>query len=147
MAEPTDAEIAAKTPEQREALRAQLRMQEMAERKAVLIAEGYTEDQIEAELAAKVDEIRTPALPAPTVTGLSQASAVVGDPDFVLSVYGTGFTDASVILFNNGEEPTTFVSEGEVTTIVKPSTASGPVVVPVSVVGAAESVSFEFTEG
>jgi hypothetical protein len=39
-----------------------------------------------------------------------------------------------------------FISETDITTIVKPSLFVVPAVCPVSVVGAAESVPFEFTE-
>jgi hypothetical protein len=134
-----EAKIAAHTPEQRAALWAQLKMQQRADYKAALQAQGYTEEQVEAKLAEIAES------PQPTVTGLNPASAAVGGPDVVLSVYGTGFTAATEILFNLGVEPTTFVSDTEVTTVVKPSTASGPVTVPVSVVGAEESAPFEFT--
>lgn len=82
----------------------------------------------------------------PTVTGLSPTTAVMGGAAVTLHVYGTNFTPDTVILFNQGEEPTTYVSDTEVTTLVDPATASGPWTVPVSVVGAAESVDFLFTE-
>lgn len=73
-----------------------------------------------------------PAAP-PVLTSISPATAVVGDADFTMTAQGSGFTADSVIVFNDGEEPTTFVSDTELTTIVMPSTASGAVVVPVLV--------------
>jgi hypothetical protein len=79
-----------------------------------------------------------------TVTGLDPTSVLCGAADFPLHVLGTGFTSTSVILFNLSEEPTVFVSDRELTTIVKASLASTPITVPVSVVGAAASVDFTF---
>jgi hypothetical protein len=72
---------------------------------------------------------------------------VVGDPtDVTMHVLGTNFTAETKILFNNLEEPIVFISETDITTIVKPSLFVVPAVCPVSVVGATESVPFEFTE-
>jgi hypothetical protein len=67
-----------------------------------------------------------------------------------MHVYGSGFTATSVIMFNGGVEPTTRVSATELTTIVKPSLATVPVVVPVWVEdttthAVSERLSFEFT--
>jgi hypothetical protein len=56
------------------------------------------------------------ALPPPTVSGLLPSSAAIGDPSFVVRVIGTGFTDTSVINFADQDEPTTFVSDVELTT-------------------------------
>jgi xanthine dehydrogenase iron-sulfur cluster and FAD-binding subunit A len=84
--------------------------------------------------------------PAAVVTSIDPATAVVGGPDVTLHVYGEGFTAETVILFNQGEEPTTFVSSTEVTTGLSPATATGAYTVSVSVVGAADSVPFVFTE-
>lgn len=78
---------------------------------------------------------------APTLTALDPATAVIGGADVTLTVTGTGFTENSVILFNNSPEPTTFVSDTVVTTIVKPSTASGPWTVPVTVSNRARAIS------
>lgn len=60
----------------------------------------------------------------PTLSSLTPDTAVIGDADLTLQVNGTNFTDTSVIVFNGGEEPTEFVSDVLVTTIVKPSTAT-----------------------
>jgi hypothetical protein len=67
-------------------------------------------------------EIETGPIPAPpTLDSLSPDTAVSGDPDFVLSCTGTGFDATTVIKFGDFDEPTTLVSDTEVTTIVKPS--------------------------
>jgi hypothetical protein len=84
----------------------------------------------------------------PVLSSLSPDTAVSGDPDFVLSCAGTGFRSGSVIIFGNENEPTTFVSDTEVTTTVKPSLFA-PAVVPVKVRTGpldSDSVDFTFTE-
>lgn len=86
----------------------------------------------------------------PHLTELDPDTAVVGGDDLVMHVRGTGFTPQSVIVFNGGDERTTYVSATELTTIVKPSTASGPWTVPVTVRNPYAPVSdprdFTFTE-
>jgi hypothetical protein len=78
-------------------------------------------------------EIETGPYPAPPVlTALSPDTAVSGDPDFTLSCQGTGFGINTVIEFSGVDEPTTLVSDTEVTTGVKPSLFA-PVTVPVRV--------------
>jgi hypothetical protein len=69
----------------------------------------------------------------PILTSLDPATAEVGSADTTLRCIGLNFTESSIIIFNSGEEPTTFVSSTEITTGLKPSTASGPYTVPVSV--------------
>jgi hypothetical protein len=86
--------------------------------------------------------------PAPVLSALTPATAVSGADDFTLSCTGTGFTDRSVIVFGSHDEPTTLVSDTEVTTIVKPSLFA-PAEVPVWVrngPSASDSVNFTFTE-
>jgi hypothetical protein len=89
-----------------------------------------------------------PALP--TLTSLSPNTAVAGAPDdIVMSAIGTGFTPQSIIVFNGFSEPTTFVSDTEVTTGVKPSLFVVPAVCPVEVhTGTTVSgpIDFTFTE-
>lgn len=87
-------------------------------------------------------------VPPPVLTSLSPDTAVSGDPDFTLSCVGTGFDSNTTITFGTNDEPTTLVSDTEVTTIVKPSLFA-PAVVPVSVHNGqvvSESVNFTFTE-
>jgi IPT/TIG domain len=88
--------------------------------------------------------------PAPTLDSLKPAEAALGDPDLAVSCQGSGFTAESVIVFNGGDEPTTFVDDTEVTTVVKPSTATVAGSFPVSVRNAdrqqTEPLNFTFTE-
>lgn len=81
----------------------------------------------------------------PVLSSLSPNTAVSGDSDFVLSCTGTNFRSSSVIIFGNEDEPTTFVSDTEITTGVKPSLFA-PAVVPVKVrTGPLDSNSVDFT--
>jgi hypothetical protein len=82
----------------------------------------------------------------PDITSLDPDEADAGDAvDVTMRVTGTGFTEESVITFNGLDEPTVFVSETEVTTIVKPSLFTVPAVCPVTVKnGALESDALEF---
>jgi len=90
-------------------------------------------------------------VPAPVVTALDPDGARVGGPNLTLRVRGAGFDPAAVIVFGGGDEPTTWVADGEVTTIVQPSTASGPAEVTVTVRNAdateAPPLLFSFTVG
>ena len=69
----------------------------------------------------------------PVVTSLNPTQATLGDPSFTLHVIGTGFDTASQIIWNGSAEPTTFVSETELTTGVDMSTAVNAVDIPVVV--------------
>jgi len=88
---------------------------------------------------------------APAISSLTPNSAEVGDPSFLLHVHGTNFTSGSIIMFNGGEEPTTFVSATELTTAVNMSTVLVPSVVPVNVISAegvmSDFLNFTFTDG
>ena len=82
---------------------------------------------------------------APTIEALDPDEIEIGAPDTVLHVHGTGFTDKSVIHFAGHDEPTSFVSDTEVTTGLKPSLWQEAVVVKCSVKnGTAESEEEEF---
>jgi hypothetical protein len=87
----------------------------------------------------------------PTVASLTPNSAEVGDPNPTLHVHGTNFTAGSKIIFNGGEEVTTFVSATELTTVVNMSTVSGAAVVPVAVMSEdgvlSNPMNFAFTDG
>lgn len=96
-----------------------------------------------------------PELPAdagaPIVTELVPAAAVLGDPNFTLSVRGSGFGPDAQIMWNGAPEPTTVVSPTEVTTLVNMGTATVPASIPVFVqngaVGApSNTVAFALTE-
>lgn len=90
-----------------------------------------------------------PPLVAPTVASLNPNTAESGDPtDVTMVVTGTGFTEASVIIFNGFDEPTTLISDTQCSTIVKPSLFVVPAVCPVQVRdagGTSNSVDFTFT--
>ena len=82
----------------------------------------------------------------PVLTGIAPSTAVVGSPPLTLTATGSDFTEDSKIIFNGGEEPTVFVSDTELTTEVRPETASGDITVPVMVrTGSWESAEFDFT--
>ena len=89
------------------------------------------------------------APPAPTLASIAPDTAEIGSPDIEMTVTGTGFTHYSQIVFNGGDEPTTYVSDTELRTMVKPSTASSAIAVPVTVRNGgkvSESVDFTFAE-
>jgi hypothetical protein len=69
----------------------------------------------------------------PTVTALVPATAAIGDPDFTVHVQGTGFGADSVIVWNGYDEPTTVVTDTEVTTGVNMAVWAAPATVPVQV--------------
>jgi hypothetical protein len=81
----------------------------------------------------------------PTLASLTPNTAVVGGPDVTMTVAGTGFTAATQVVWNGTPETTVYVSATEITTVVKPSTASGPGVIPVGVTGAPDTLDFTFT--
>jgi hypothetical protein len=90
-----------------------------------------------------------PPPPAPVLTSIDPTSAEIGGADVTLTCTGSGFTEESVIVFNGSAEPTTFVSDTELTTIVKPSTASIVISVPVAIYqdsGRSGDQMFSFTE-
>lgn len=72
----------------------------------------------------------------PSLTALVPASAVLGDPDFTLSVQGNNFSPGATIVFAAQDEPTTFVSYSELTTGVDMSVWLGADVLQVTVRGA-----------
>lgn len=89
-------------------------------------------------------------LDTPAADRLVPPEAAIGDPDFTMSVQGVRFVDGAVIVFNGGDEPTEFVSDTELTTGIKPSTATTPGVYTVAVRNPDGQVSnelgFTFTE-
>ena len=101
-------------------------------------------------LNSNVDRRVNEGVPDPiSLTSINPTSAVIGSADFTLSVTGEGFTENSVIVFNGGDEPTTFVSDTELTTGVKPSLVSNAITVPVEVregTFTSEPLDFEFTD-
>jgi len=83
----------------------------------------------------------------PDLLDLEPEVATIGGEDLTLTCTGENFTPGSKIIFNGGEEPTTFVNDTTVTTIVKPSTAQTPGEYPVLIrdaAGESEPLMFEF---
>src|SRR5262245_14437553 len=70
---------------------------------------------------------------APRLSSLDPSSATLGAPAFTLHVYGRGFGVDAVILWNGAPEPTTRVSDTEVTTVVDMATAEVAIEIPVAV--------------
>lgn len=89
--------------------------------------------------------------PAPTITTLQPATAIVGGPAFTLTVNGTGFVSNSVIEWNETAQTTTVVSATTLTTqlpatlIAATGTARVRVVTPAPGGGTSAVVNFEIT--
>jgi len=89
-------------------------------------------------------------LEPPTVTSLEPNTTPIGVPSFDIHVKGTNFTEGSVIVFNGFDEPTTFVSETELTTGINMDVWTAPSApLPVGVRGEDDALSntmdFTFT--
>ena len=59
--------------------------------------------------------------PVPVVNSLSPSSGVAGSAGFTLTVNGSGFASSSVVSWNGGARPTTFVSSTQLTAAVAAS--------------------------
>ena len=82
----------------------------------------------------------------PEITGIDPDTAAVGDPDVTLHCYGTSFAEGAVVVFDGDDVPSTFVSEGEVTAVISPSTATeGSVLVCVRNLDDRETEDLSFT--
>jgi hypothetical protein len=83
-----------------------------------------------------------------TLTSLTPNTAVVGDADLVISLAGTGFTDATTVNFGGVEQQATLASDTEIFTNVSPAAAvAGDVPVFVTEAGqVSETLQFTFTE-
>jgi len=84
----------------------------------------------------------------PTLVSIAPATAVVGGAPLTMTCTGTKFDSWTVIVFNGGDEPTTFIDATHVSTVVHPATASGAGTVPVTVRNGNESSAprdFTFT--
>jgi hypothetical protein len=95
------------------------------------------EEMVRALDFPSINEPPGPRVPVPTMhtlESLNPDTAAIGDDDVTMHVIGTGFTAAAQIVFNGGAETTVFVSDTELTTTVKPSTAEVAGAFPVTVV-------------
>ena len=83
---------------------------------------------------------------SPTLTSISPDTAVLGDPDVTMVCTGTDFSPQSVITFAGQDEPIEFISDTEISTVVKPSLGWGAGAQPVTVKnGTLESDPIDFT--
>lgn len=75
---------------------------------------GYVESTYVMDNFTRVDlgAVGT-ANPAPVTTGLAPQSAVAGESDLTLIVYGSGFTTDSVVRWNGSDRSTMYVSPSE----------------------------------
>lgn len=77
------------------------------------------------------DLITAPPGQGLTLTALEPTSAVLGSPSFTMRILGTGFTPASVLVWNGADDVCAFLSETELTTTVNMATAE--IALPISV--------------
>jgi hypothetical protein len=87
---------------------------------AVAYPDGHVEAMNDMNFHKKFVEGQDTAL---TITSLEPATGEAGAQDVTMLVNGTGFTNFSAIFWNGGEERTTFVHDGQLSTIVKLSMA------------------------
>lgn len=66
-------------------------------------------------------------------TALEPSTASIDAEDFEGHVRGVGFTEDTVIVWNGADEPTRFVDDTDVWTLVKPSAVTSPTTLDVSV--------------
>ena len=71
--------------------------------------------------------------PAPSLTSLSPASAVVGSPAFTLTLSGTNFVSGSQVLWNGSQRTTTYLSNTSLTAQISATDLSSPGTASVSV--------------
>lgn len=87
--------------------------------------------------------------PVPEVTSLNPNTVALGSESFDIHVMGKNFDEQSHIVWNGAIEPTTRVSDSELTTQVNMGTAVNAVSVPVQVQSSkgvlSNSMLFEFT--
>lgn len=111
---------------------------------AAAMGAGFVQDVFK----TAIDEVVDPPAEL-TFTSMSPDTAELGSEDVTVSFIGAGFDAASIINFAGQEEPTTLVSDTELTTIVKPTLGWGAVAVPVYIRNAvtqSETLQFTFTE-
>jgi|SRR5215831_7981947 len=93
----------------------------------------------------------SPGNPLPfTLESVEPSSAAIGGADFTLHVHGTDFVSGMQIFFAGHLERTDFVSDTEITTVVKPSLWQAPADVEVSVSAFGfmpPPLTFSFTDG
>ena len=73
----------------------------------------------------KAEEIKPQSEP-PVLSSIEPNELPVWAQDTEVFFNGSNFTESSVIIWNNGEEATKFISAEQLSTIVKPSTVQAP---------------------
>lgn len=71
-----------------------------------------------------IDTLEEVVQPTCTLDSIAPASAVIGDPDTTVTLTGTGFTTNAALVWNGEQDTLDYVSETELTTIVKVSLAT-----------------------
>jgi IPT/TIG domain len=96
-----------------------------------------------------IDSLETVVAPTCTLDSIDPATAVVGDPDVTVTLTGTGFTPSAALVWNGVQDTLTYVSDTELTTVVKVSLATVASTATVAVYQGGyttPSLPFEFTE-
>ena len=95
--------------------------------------QGVITDGMILSAVQQIIEDETPVQLPPQITGLEPASASITDPDFEGHIRGLNFTEDSVIVWNNADEPTRFIDSTNIWTTVVPSVVTAPTVLDVYV--------------
>ena len=82
-----------------------------------------------------------PVPAAPVLTAIVPTATTIGNPGFILECNGSGFTDASVIMWDGSPDPTVFVSASKVTTNVETTAILIPGTVQITVRNAGGAVT------
>jgi IPT/TIG domain len=86
---------------------------------------------------------------APVLTNLSPNQGMAGSSDITVTINGTGFTDTSVLVWNGADDVCTFVSDTQLTTIVRLSMSTVQIACTVEVrndIDLSNSLDFYITE-
>jgi hypothetical protein len=86
---------------------------------------------------------------APVLTAISPTQAMAGGSDITATITGTGFLVTSVLVWNGADDTLTFVSDTEVTTVVRASLTTAPIACTVAVrndVEVSNELTFYITE-
>jgi glucose/arabinose dehydrogenase len=90
---------------------------------------GFGEDEAGemyfTDLNGKVYRIDPTPNPAPAATSLSPSAVIAGDPEFGLTVDGTGFVYGSVVRWNGQDRPTAYISSIKLTSSISASDILG----------------------
>lgn len=89
------------------------------------------------ELGGSINEPVTkedlPEVPPPVIDSIAPDTEIVGNPDVIATITGSGFLEASKAFVNDGELETVFVSDTELTALFTISGATEPGSWPITV--------------